>query len=173
MKFPALLCWTPGLRGTLWTLNLPTAIIFKQEILVLLLIWRQLMVHPCLQDLLPTKWFLWYSSLKADHRETIRFQLITSPKFPVILIIPWFSSHNPSINWSARTIDFASPHCEEYCRELCQTSFPLIKESQVDVVTIVSYDNLPPHYHKFVIRRMLINYLLITHIIVPLSCSQG
>ena len=86
---------------------------------------------------------------EADHRETISFQLITSPKFPIILGIPWFSTHNPSINWGARTIDFTSSHCKEHCRESYQTSSPLVKELQVGVVTTQSYDDLPPQYHAF------------------------
>lgn len=86
---------------------------------------------------------------ETDHHETINFQLITSPTFSVILDIPWFCTHNPSINQGARTIHFKSFHCKKHCKKPCHTSSPLIKESQVDVVTTETYDKLPPQFHEY------------------------
>lgn len=35
----------------------------------------------------------------SGHRELERFDVLSSPMFPVILAIPWLQAHNPQISW--------------------------------------------------------------------------
>lgn len=83
--------------------------------------------------------------LEPDHQETICFQLISSPKFPIILGIPWFSIHNPSINWETRVLTFAS----EYCKGHCQPKSSHVENLQVEEHIVSGYEGLPPQYREF------------------------
>ena len=87
--------------------------------------------------------------IETDHQETISFELITSPKFPIILGIPWFSIHNPSINWETRSLSFTSDHCKRHCKESYQISPSPTQDLQAALATIKSYDKLPPQYLEF------------------------
>lgn len=90
------------------------------------------------------KQFLWYStSLRLT---IVSFHLITSPKFPVILSISWFSTHQ----LGSTDHIFYAPQCEKHCTKPFQKSSPPTTKSQVNVVTypVILYDNLLPQYHE-------------------------
>ena len=42
----------------------------------------------------------------GNHQEYLRFNVIRSPKYPVILGMSWLSLHNPTIDWSNRKLKF-------------------------------------------------------------------
>ena len=43
-----------------------------------------------------------------DHQEEIIFNLITSPRHPIILGLSWLETHNPIVDWRSRSINFTS-----------------------------------------------------------------
>ena len=44
----------------------------------------------------------------GDHQEEIIFNLITSPRHPIILGLSWLETHNPIVDWRSRSINFTS-----------------------------------------------------------------
>ena len=45
----------------------------------------------------------------GSHRETIAFDLISSPRHPVILGLSWLITHNPIVDWRGRSIVLSTP----------------------------------------------------------------
>uniref|UniRef100_A0A8C5QSG8 Gypsy retrotransposon integrase-like protein 1 n=1 Tax=Leptobrachium leishanense TaxID=445787 RepID=A0A8C5QSG8_9ANUR len=45
-------------------------------------------------------------SLGTEHRDTIVFDIVTSPVFPAVLGLNWLRRNNPSINWSSGAVSF-------------------------------------------------------------------
>jgi RNase H-like domain found in reverse transcriptase/Reverse transcriptase (RNA-dependent DNA polymerase)/Integrase zinc binding domain/Ty3 transposon capsid-like protein/Chromo (CHRromatin Organisation MOdifier) domain len=95
-----------------------------------------------------------------DHTEICSFDVVTLKHYPVILGIPWFKAHNPSIVWSTHTLSF--PECTS-CKEttlslsVSATSNIILPEnpeidlplehskiSDSELISIV-----PPQYHNF------------------------
>ena len=83
--------------------------------------------------------------IKTDHHEMIHFSLIASPKFPVILGIPWLATHNPSVDWETRCLQFTSEFCSSNC--LHEPASPTPKESIISKPTVKEL--LPPQYSEF------------------------
>lgn len=50
-----------------------------------------------------------------QHQEEVRFYLIQSPEFPVVLGHPWLTCHNPHVDWSAGAILEWGPTCAATC----------------------------------------------------------
>jgi hypothetical protein len=53
-----------------------------------------------------------------DHAEMIQFDVVTLGHYPIVLGIPWFLLHSPTIRWHQRCVKFDSYHCQAQCREL-------------------------------------------------------
>ena len=53
--------------------------------------------------------------LVQEHQEEISFDITSIGAYPIILGLPWLSSHNPEINWSNHEIQFVSSHCKKHC----------------------------------------------------------
>ena len=51
----------------------------------------------------------------GTHIETIPLFVTPGLRYIVILRMPWFESHNPTINWTDRNITFSSQYCREHC----------------------------------------------------------
>uniref|UniRef100_A0A8C5M117 Gypsy retrotransposon integrase-like protein 1 n=1 Tax=Leptobrachium leishanense TaxID=445787 RepID=A0A8C5M117_9ANUR len=57
------------------------------------------------------------------HLEPIRFDLVASPVFPVILGLPWLRLHNPLIHWEPSRVRFQSLYCKKHCMLIPQIGF--------------------------------------------------
>ncbi|XP_072133823.1 uncharacterized protein [Mobula birostris] len=55
--------------------------------------------------------------LSGNHREQIRFNLISCPRAPLVLGHPWLSRRNFHINWSTRKIVSWSSFCRPSCQQ--------------------------------------------------------
>ena len=44
----------------------------------------------------------------GSHRETISFDIIYSPRHPIILGLSWLMTHNPIMDWHKQSIDFTT-----------------------------------------------------------------
>ena len=66
------------------------------------------------------------------HLETpCHFGIIHSPDYPVILGLSWLRTHQPLIDWKARTLTFNSDFCSEHCRSTNQLpTFPCLLPEQ-------------------------------------------
>ncbi|XP_038594284.1 uncharacterized protein LOC119917924 [Micropterus salmoides] len=51
----------------------------------------------------------------GNHHESLAFHLISSPAAPLVLGLPWLSSHNPYIDWSRGKIRNWSTSCHSSC----------------------------------------------------------
>uniref|UniRef100_A0A8C5R0Q2 ribonuclease H n=1 Tax=Leptobrachium leishanense TaxID=445787 RepID=A0A8C5R0Q2_9ANUR len=88
---------------------------------------------PITQESIPVQ-----MSLGHGYSELLRFDIVTSPIFPVILGLPWLRLHNPHIVWSTGEVSFSSEHCKNTCVPLHTISTTIGNETQ-----------LPAHYHNF------------------------
>uniref|UniRef100_A0A8C5M421 Gypsy retrotransposon integrase-like protein 1 n=1 Tax=Leptobrachium leishanense TaxID=445787 RepID=A0A8C5M421_9ANUR len=95
------------------------------------------------------------------HQETLSFDLIPSPMFPVILGIPWLRQHDPMIQWSTGLISFPSPYCNQNCLNSPPTlsvntvldtnmrktgvQLPTCYQEYKDVFDEIGVETLPPH----------------------------
>uniref|UniRef100_A0A6I8SYT0 CCHC-type domain-containing protein n=1 Tax=Xenopus tropicalis TaxID=8364 RepID=A0A6I8SYT0_XENTR len=89
------------------------------------------------------------------HSETLSFDVVSSPLYPLILGFPWLKAHNPLINWDSNQITFPSGQCSRHdwaSKELSVLSsdprLKLIPESYhefLDVFDERGADVLPPH----------------------------
>ena len=43
----------------------------------------------------------------GEHEEELTFNVIKSPKYPLILGMPWLAKHNPRVNWLDRNLSFS------------------------------------------------------------------
>lgn len=51
-----------------------------------------------------------------DHVEEKAFFYITAlSRYPIILGMPWLTTHNPAICWNSRTLKFQSEYCQKHC----------------------------------------------------------
>lgn len=55
------------------------------------------------------------SCFGALHQELLSFDVITSPRYPVILGHPWLCRHNHSIDWSSGQIAAWKSSCHKRC----------------------------------------------------------
>uniref|UniRef100_A0A803JPC4 ribonuclease H n=1 Tax=Xenopus tropicalis TaxID=8364 RepID=A0A803JPC4_XENTR len=105
---------------------------------------------PVTQETLPLR-----LSLNKKHIETLCFDVVASPLFPVILGLPWLRAHNPSIDWSSGKMTFCSNYCSQNCGEKSSLHFcSLVDKSDAlpepyrefeDVFDKKGADVLPPH----------------------------
>lgn len=96
--------------------------------------------------------------IRNNHRELISFDIISSPRFPIILGLPWLLTHKPTILWESLSLQFNSLYCKETCLFSLDT-YPayalnnaetkhLIPPSYMDFSDVFSKKNaeaLPPH----------------------------
>lgn len=80
------------------------------------------------------------------HQEFIRFDILSSPMFPVILGTPWLQAHNPQINWIRKEISFTSPYCLQHC--LAPETSNVASCLSVQPVP-VNNQSIPPAYQEF------------------------
>lgn len=76
-----------------------------------------------------------------QHQERMRFHIIQSPEFPVILGHPWLLQHNPHFDWSSGTLLSWGSTCQTTC--LAQNSSDPVLESQEPL----DLSQVPPQYH--------------------------
>uniref|UniRef100_A0A8C5MC00 Gypsy retrotransposon integrase-like protein 1 n=1 Tax=Leptobrachium leishanense TaxID=445787 RepID=A0A8C5MC00_9ANUR len=99
----------------------------------------------------------------SKHVESLSFDILPSPMFPLVLGIPWLRLHDPVIHWSSGSIMFPSKHCTTTClTPKDQTTVPLcsildihMKHNKVTIPTIYQefldvfdekgVESLPPH----------------------------
>uniref|UniRef100_A0A8C5Q592 Gypsy retrotransposon integrase-like protein 1 n=2 Tax=Leptobrachium leishanense TaxID=445787 RepID=A0A8C5Q592_9ANUR len=80
----------------------------------------------------------------TNHLEEIRFDIVSSPMFPVILGLPWLRKHDPYIQWSTAKISFCSPYCKERCLQTSHTMNTILDTNMVRLGVQV-----PPTYQAF------------------------
>lgn len=54
-------------------------------------------------------------SSQPIHLETLGFDVTSLGAYPIILGMPWFRTHEPTISWSTHALKFLSAHCNERC----------------------------------------------------------
>ncbi|KAL0154021.1 hypothetical protein M9458_050680 [Cirrhinus mrigala] len=94
---------------------------------------------------------------EPQHKEIIRFFIITSPRTPLILGYPWLHQHEPTISWSEATITHWSsrcqPHSSQPAVQLTASPEPhgprsIIPEEYQDLLeafSTIKATHLPPH----------------------------
>lgn len=86
------------------------------------------------------------TSTDSSHQEHLRFDVLCSPMFPVILGKPWLQEHNIQINWGKKEVFFTSSYCLQHC------FVPESKDSTscltVQPMTSTHQDT-PPVYQEF------------------------
>ncbi|KAI2661215.1 Transposon Tf2-9 polyprotein [Labeo rohita] len=94
---------------------------------------------------------------EPQHKETIRFFIITSPRTPLILGYPWLHQHEPTISWSEATITHWSSRCQPHFSQpaVQLTASPelhsprsIIPEEYQDLLeafSTIKATHLPPH----------------------------
>ncbi|KAG5271174.1 hypothetical protein AALO_G00176750 [Alosa alosa] len=80
--------------------------------------------------------------VSGNHRETIRFHLLSSPGQPLILGYPWLRLHNPHLNWASGTVKEWGNACHLTC--LRAASLP---SGSVPPSTAPDISNVPECYH--------------------------
>ena len=61
----------------------------------------------------------------GPHQEEIIFNLITSPRHPIILGLSWLETHNPVVDWQSRSINFTSNfHSQRITSTLLRANAP-------------------------------------------------
>lgn len=53
--------------------------------------------------------------IHQNHQESIEFDVVPSPNFPVILGINWLRTHAPEVDWVQGRCTFHSPYCLQKC----------------------------------------------------------
>ncbi|KAI2661314.1 Transposon Tf2-6 polyprotein [Labeo rohita] len=94
---------------------------------------------------------------EPQHKETIRFFIITSPRTPLILGYPWLHQHEPTISWSEATITHWSSRCQPHSSQPAvqltaspkpHSSRSIIPEEYQDLLeafSTIKATHLPPH----------------------------
>ncbi|KAI2653118.1 Transposon Tf2-6 polyprotein [Labeo rohita] len=94
---------------------------------------------------------------EPQHKETIRFFIITSPRTPLILGYPWLHQHEPTISWSEATITHWSSRCQPHSSQPAvqltaspkpHSSRSIIPEEYQDLLeafSTIRATHLPPH----------------------------
>uniref|UniRef100_A0A8C5PCP2 ribonuclease H n=1 Tax=Leptobrachium leishanense TaxID=445787 RepID=A0A8C5PCP2_9ANUR len=77
----------------------------------------------------------------TKHQESLQWDIVPSPLFPIVLGLPWLRTHNPYIDWSSNTVSFPSCHCRVHC----------MNGSNSEKVAFSTYPSstLPPKYSDF------------------------
>uniref|UniRef100_A0A8C5PRD9 Retrotransposon gag domain-containing protein n=1 Tax=Leptobrachium leishanense TaxID=445787 RepID=A0A8C5PRD9_9ANUR len=82
-------------------------------------------------------------TIGVGHSEKIKFDVVDSPIFPIILGIPWLRLHDPAIQWSTGMVSLPSSYCQSNCNPS-----PTIGVMELDETTIPT-TSLPEQYHDF------------------------
>uniref|UniRef100_A0A8C5R7U4 Gypsy retrotransposon integrase-like protein 1 n=1 Tax=Leptobrachium leishanense TaxID=445787 RepID=A0A8C5R7U4_9ANUR len=82
-------------------------------------------------------------TIGVGHSEKIKFDVVDSPIFPIILGIPWLRLHDPAIQWSTGVVSLPSSYCQSNCNPS-----PTIGVMELDETTIPT-TSLPEQYHDF------------------------
>lgn len=61
----------------------------------------------------------------GNHTETITFLLMNSPLAPFVLGHPWFTQHNPRVDWGHNFVSMCSNMCHESCLVSACSSVPV------------------------------------------------
>ncbi|KAI4888293.1 hypothetical protein NFI96_000532 [Prochilodus magdalenae] len=83
-------------------------------------------------------------AVSALHFEEIRFFVLDSSEYAVILGLPWLRMHNPVISWADRELVTWSSHCFNHCLMFPQISLSSTSIESPDSPTPVC---IPPEYH--------------------------
>ncbi|KAF7655617.1 hypothetical protein LDENG_00053640, partial [Lucifuga dentata] len=82
--------------------------------------------------------------LSGNHKETIQFHILQSPRLPLILGYSWLRRHNPHIDWETGVILGWSTSCHQVClRQAAMTQQTPSFCSSPDL------SRVPPEYHDF------------------------
>uniref|UniRef100_A0A9J8BP49 Reverse transcriptase/retrotransposon-derived protein RNase H-like domain-containing protein n=1 Tax=Cyprinus carpio carpio TaxID=630221 RepID=A0A9J8BP49_CYPCA len=78
----------------------------------------------------------------GNHTETITFLLMNSPLAPIVLGHPWFTQHNPRVDWGHNSISMWNNTCHESCLVSACSSVPVsvFQEERVNL------SNVPEEY---------------------------
>lgn len=80
-------------------------------------------------------------SIYPHHVEHIKFDVISSPHFPIILGLPWLLLHRPTVDWDSSSVRLDSNFCSSTCIRP-----PIIATAHTGDS---SKPSLPPHYADF------------------------
>lgn len=80
--------------------------------------------------------------LAGNHHETVQFNILRTPRHPLVLGYPWLRRHNPHIDWTSGVILSWSPTCHQVC----------LKEASPDTASVISaappdLAGVPEEYH--------------------------
>ncbi|KAI4890785.1 hypothetical protein NFI96_028572, partial [Prochilodus magdalenae] len=82
-------------------------------------------------------------AVSALHSEEIRFFVLDSSEYAVILGLPWLKMHNPVVSWADRELVTWSSHCFNHCLMFPQISLSSTSIESPDSPTPVC---IPPEY---------------------------
>jgi len=73
----------------------------------------------------------------SSHRELATFQVANLQNHEVILGMPWFKEHNPTIDWSDKRITLNSERCTTWCPKTSPVAYavPEDKSREDNVIT--------------------------------------
>ncbi|KAL2078839.1 hypothetical protein ACEWY4_024583 [Coilia grayii] len=78
----------------------------------------------------------------GNHRERMRFHLLSSPSVPMVLGLPWLRLHNPRFDWRAGSILEWGIECHQSClRSAAPSTLPASPATPPDT------SNVPECYH--------------------------
>ncbi|KAL2096038.1 hypothetical protein ACEWY4_008186 [Coilia grayii] len=78
----------------------------------------------------------------GNHRERIRFHLLSSPSVPIVLGLPWLRLHNPRIDWRRGDVFEWGVECHQSCLRSAAPSTP-----SAPVSTPPDISDVPVCYH--------------------------
>uniref|UniRef100_A0A8C5M7C9 ribonuclease H n=1 Tax=Leptobrachium leishanense TaxID=445787 RepID=A0A8C5M7C9_9ANUR len=80
----------------------------------------------------------------SKHSETLCFDIVSSPLYPIILGLPWLKQHDPYIHWSSASVSFLSPRCKQTCLQRTHAVMSILDKDMVQTNIC-----LPKAYHVF------------------------
>ena len=75
------------------------------------------------------------------HTEEIQFDVTTLGDYPIVLGIPWFERHSPTVRWKQRRVLFESDDCYRYCKVLSPNAITHVdapKKVRIGGITVPS-----------------------------------
>ena len=84
---------------------------------------------------------------KGTHSEDITFDVVPLGKHAIIIGMPWFEVHEPTLGWKERRVFFESPYCKEKCIAMTPEEADDLEIMEIAVVSEEEKGAIPAEYH--------------------------
>ena len=84
---------------------------------------------------------------KGTHSEDITFDVVPLGKHAIIIGMPWFEVHEPTLGWKERRVFFESPYCKEKCVAMTPEEADDLEIMEIAVVSEEEKGAIPAEYH--------------------------